>query len=93
VGAIIHLWLNQEKMMKYFLAIPTYNGGKIWEESIANIKKYAPEDLYVQVIDSGSRDGTAALAEQAGFNVIGISSQEFNHGGTRNLAVDCAPAD
>lgn len=79
--------------MKYFLAIPTYNGGEVWKESIANIRKYAPADLYVQVIDSGSKDGTATLAEQAGFNVMSISSMEFNHGGTRNLAVEKAPAD
>jgi len=79
--------------MKYFLAIPTYNGGEVWKESIANIRKYAPADLYVQVIDSGSKDGTATLAKQAGFDVIGITSQEFNHGGTRNLAVEKAPAD
>ena len=88
---IPHLLLQRDKMMKYFLAIPTYNGGEVWKESIHNIKKFAPVDLFVQVIDSGSKDGTAELATQAGFHVTSISSQDFNHGGTRNLAVDMAP--
>ncbi|CAM3456381.1 rhamnosyltransferase [Rouxiella silvae] len=79
--------------MKYCLAIPTLNGGGVWKESIESIKKYAPDGLDVLVIDSGSRDETAVLAEQAGFKVVSISSQEFNHGGTRNLAVELAPED
>lgn len=79
--------------MKYFLAIPTYNGGVVWKESIKSIKEVLPEGLYVQVIDSSSKDGTNKEAEEAGFDVITISSQEFNHGGTRNLAVQKAPAD
>ncbi|EIC86092.1 glycosyltransferase family 2 protein [Serratia sp. M24T3] len=79
--------------MKYFVAIPTYNGGEVWKESINSIKKFSPADLYVQVIDSGSKDSTDLLAEQAGFKVTRISSQEFNHGGTRNVLAGLGPQD
>lgn len=74
--------------MKYYIAIPTYNGGEIWKSAVANIKKYAPADLFVHVIDSTSKDDTVAVAEKAGFDVISIAGSEFNHGGTRNQAVE-----
>ncbi len=48
--------------MKYYIAIPTYNGGELWEKSVANIKKYAPQDICVQVIDSSSKDKTSCDA-------------------------------
>lgn len=80
-------------MTKYILAIPTYNGGKIWKESINNIQKFAPAEIDIHVIDSGSKDGTDIMAEQAGFHVTRINSQDFNHGGTRNLLVQMAAED
>ena len=73
--------------MKYVVAIPVYNGGDVWQQCVENIKKYAPADLQVQVIDSSSKDNSAALARDAGFKVLTISSAEFNHGGTRNQAL------
>ncbi|KMK18078.1 rhamnosyltransferase [Pluralibacter gergoviae] len=74
--------------MKVFIAIPTYNGGALWETAVNNIKKYAPKETFVQVIDSGSKDSTVNIAVKAGFNVISISSSDFNHGETRNKAVN-----
>lgn len=72
--------------MKYYIAIPTYNGGEVWRKAVNNIKKFSPPDIFVHVIDSGSKDDTTSIAEKAGFNVVTISSREFNHGGTRNKA-------
>ncbi|HBY7241214.1 TPA: glycosyltransferase family 2 protein [Klebsiella pneumoniae] len=74
--------------MRYFIAIPTYNGGKIWEKSASEIKKYAPNDALVHVIDSESKDDTVNIAKQNGFDVQIIPGSEFNHGGTRNRAID-----
>ncbi|VUS83723.1 hypothetical protein SB6421_03806 [Klebsiella huaxiensis] len=74
--------------MKYFVSIPTYNGGQVWKSVVDNIKKYAPDDLFVHVIDSSSSDDTILVAESAGFNVLTISGADFNHGGTRNKAVE-----
>ena len=74
--------------MKYYIAIPTYNGGEIWRSAVANIQKYAPANLFVHVIDSTSKDDTVAIAEKAGFDVLTIAGSDFNHGGTRNQAVE-----
>lgn len=74
--------------MKLLLAIPTYNGGELWRQSVENIKKFSPHDIYVQVIDSGSKDNTQLIAKTAGFDVKVISSLDFNHGGTRSQAID-----
>lgn len=74
--------------MKYYIAIPTFNGGEIWKTVVANIQQNAPTDLFVHVIDSSSRDDTITIAEKAGFNVLTIDGREFNHGGTRNQAVE-----
>ncbi|QCK76349.1 glycosyltransferase [Raoultella ornithinolytica] len=73
--------------MKFFIAIPTYNGGEIWKEAARNIQKYAPANSLVYVIDSSSKDKTVNIAENSGFCVKTIASADFNHGGTRNIAV------
>ncbi|MFB5079720.1 glycosyltransferase family 2 protein [Raoultella sp. C349492] len=74
--------------MKYYIAIPTYNGGEIWRSVVSNIKRYAPTDTFVHIIDSSSKDDTIKVAQNAGFDTITISGQDFNHGGTRNQAID-----
>ncbi|MGY0203697.1 hypothetical protein ACW7EJ_09135 [Acinetobacter soli] len=40
------------------------------------------------IIDSGSEDETTSLAINNGFEVVNIKKNEFNHGGTRNRAVE-----
>ncbi|HHL6307169.1 TPA: glycosyltransferase family 2 protein [Klebsiella pneumoniae] len=74
-------------MTKCVIAIPTYNGNELWREVVSNLKKYVPSDITIQIVDSGSTDGTVELASEAGFKVMKIRSEDFNHGGTRNLAV------
>lgn len=74
--------------MRYYLTIPTYNGGEIWKSVVENIKKYAPQGLFVHVIDSSSKDDTVLIAKNASFDVLTISGLEFNHGGTRNKAIN-----
>lgn len=74
--------------MKYIISIPTYNGGKKWEEAAVAIKKDINEEGSVRVIDSGSSDNTVSTANKYGFEVLTIPKAEFNHGGTRNLAFE-----
>jgi len=71
--------------MKYFIAIPTYNGGELWKKSAEAINNNLDHPL-VQIIDSSSKDDTVKISKNAQFNVDTISSSDFNHGGTRNLA-------
>lgn len=74
-------------MTRCVIAIPTYNGNELWKDVVSNLKKYVPSDITIQIVDSGSTDGTVELASEAGFKVMKIKSEDFNHGGTRNLAV------
>ncbi|HBM2883476.1 TPA: glycosyltransferase family 2 protein [Klebsiella oxytoca] len=74
--------------MKYYIAIPTYNGGDLWRTTVDSIKQNTPPNTFVHVIDSGSKDDTASLALENDFDVISIQSSAFNHGGTRNEAIN-----
>jgi rhamnosyltransferase len=69
------------------VVIPTLNGGTRFRsclEAVAAQELDGGSELIV--IDSGSTDGTAELAQQYG-RVIRIAPAEFNHGATRNQAI------
>lgn len=72
--------------MKIYLIIPTYNAGLLWDEVIHSIKNQYNVVFDVIVIDSSSKDLTADKSAAAEFKLISISSEDFNHGGTRNIA-------
>jgi rhamnosyltransferase len=75
-------------MLKAQLVVPTLNAGKLWPQFIAAVQKQSSIDLRVLVIDSGSTDGTVELARQAEFEILSIPQSSFNHGGTRQNAVE-----
>jgi len=67
--------------------IPTLNGGRLFHrclDAVARQKLDRPFEIVV--VDSGSRDGTDAIAESYG-RVIRTDKSEFNHGLTRNLGI------
>lgn len=68
--------------------VPTFNGGTVWLDCIDTLKVQSPARNHVLVIDSGSRDGTLEAALAAGFEVIPIDKDNFDHGGTRQSAVE-----
>lgn len=72
--------------MKLALIIPTYNGGGVWIKCVDSIlsQSITPECVYV--IDSSSIDATVDVATSRGFQVKKILPDDFNHGGTRNVA-------
>jgi rhamnosyltransferase len=68
--------------------IPTWNGGPLFDEVLAAI--CAQETSFpfeVLAIDSGSKDGTLDVLAKHRVRVIRIPNTEFNHGLTRNRAV------
>lgn len=75
-------------MPRVGIVIVTYNGGKVWEEAARAIYSNLQGGMDVTVIDSQSKDNTTLIAQEYGFRVHQISQSEFNHGGTRNLAMD-----
>ena len=74
------------------LVIPTWNGGARFEallDSLAQQELGADDDAFQLVVfDSGSTDGTLEAARRAGALVESIDQSTFNHGRTRNLAIE-----
>ena len=76
------------------IVIPVKNGGEDLRRCLDAIRiQHVPDDVEVVVVDSGSTDGSAELAESLGARVERIPPETFNHGATRNLGVDLAAGD
>ena len=76
------------------IIIPTYNGGGIFARCLEKIGRQAyTGPVQLIVVDSGSTDGTAELAGEAGALVRRIDQEKFHHAGTRNDALPLAQFD
>jgi O-antigen biosynthesis protein len=75
------------------VAIPVLDGARYLDEVLSAVRgQELPEglELEILVIDSGSTDGSVAIARRFGAVVHEIPKSEFSHGGTRNLAMKLA---
>jgi rhamnosyltransferase len=79
--------------MKTALVIPTLNGGEIFQRVIYALLTQALRPEIFLIIDSGSTDNTVDVAMAAGAIIHKIRKENFNHGGTRNIAVNLVDAD
>jgi glycosyltransferase involved in cell wall biosynthesis len=71
---------------KITVAIPTLDAGAEFARVLAAVRSQRIDaELELLVCDSGSSDGTVAVARQHGARVIEIPRERFSHGGTRNL--------
>ncbi|MCO8121620.1 glycosyltransferase [Stieleria sp. TO1_6] len=73
---------------RYGLVVPTYNAGDHARHFLDGV---STQTLHVHrklAIDSSSRDGTANLFRDQGFEVISIPTSQFDHGGTRQQGVE-----
>ncbi|WP_052200320.1 glycosyltransferase family 2 protein [Exiguobacterium sp. ZOR0005] len=77
------------EIKKIGLFIPTLNAGQFFE-NVLNSISIQKIDFQIEklIIDSGSVDKTVNLAVEYGFKVVEINKSEFNHGATRNMAVE-----
>lgn len=76
------------------IVIPTKNGGDLFWEVLEGIRRQevsAPTELVV--IDSGSSDGTLEVARAYGAKIISIDPDKFDHGATRNQAIQQAQGE
>lgn len=89
----IILIFDDGRSMNITIIIPTYNGGTVWQIAAKEIALMSNDYLNVIVVDSGSKDNSAKIATDNGFTLLTITSSEFNHGGTRNKAVELSSAD
>ena len=72
--------------------VPTRNAGPRWADFLQALQAQQPHWRTV-VIDSESDDGTAAQAQVAGVQVQRIARASFNHGRTRQQAIEHHAAD
>jgi rhamnosyltransferase len=68
--------------------IPVRNGGPRWREAAARLRECVPDPSVVVVVDSSSGDGSDAVAVEHGFVLHRIDVRTFNHGRTRQEAVE-----
>lgn len=74
--------------MRVGLIVPTLNAGALWPAWLAALRAQTRQPDAVLVIDSASNDGTVALAQAAGLPVEAIARASFDHGATRQWAMD-----
>ena len=74
-------------MMTISLIIPTLNGAKDLPALMTRIQNQTMPPMEIIVVDSASTDGTAQLAKELGAKVIEIERRNFDHGGTRDMAL------
>jgi rhamnosyltransferase len=70
------------------IIVPVRNGGRRWREAAIALRSASPDPSMVVVVDSGSVDGSDRVALENGFELERIDPRTFNHGGTRQMAVD-----
>ncbi|MDU2063374.1 MAG: glycosyltransferase [Sporomusaceae bacterium] len=73
-------------MDDFAVVIPTRNGGAQVQRLFASLQAQSLQPQQVLVIDSTSKDQTAAWAKEFGFHLEIIPAASFNHGGTRQSA-------
>ena len=80
------LLLMSKKRMA--IIIPTLNGGDLWLSCIGSLRQQIPQPDCTIIVDSGSMDGTDTAAEAMGYEVLRITKETFDHGGTRQMAAE-----
>ena len=70
----------------FAVIVPTLNGGEVWLKCLNALRLQVPQPDCVMIIDSGSTDGSDKTAQQMGYEVVRIAKEEFDHGGTRQMA-------
>lgn len=80
--------------MHISLVIPTLNGGKQLDRLLCSLEKQTLVPDEILVVDSASEDDTVSIASQhALVRVISIQRSDFDHGGTRDLALRQSSGD
>ena len=74
---------------QFGVIVPTYNPGReAWAKWVQALQSQNCKPMQVVVVDSGSTDGSLDLSQQAGFTVLHTKAQDFNHGATRQWALE-----
>ena len=98
-GAIAHLpeltgAAPEPLLATVSVVIPTFNAGAEFYWLLRKLKaQKGLGGIEIVVVDSGSSDGTAELAESFGCTLVRIPNSEFSHSHARNLGADKARGD
>ncbi len=71
--------------------VPTYNAEQ-YIEPLLDALQYQTLPHHLIIVDSESTDKTIEILLRRGINFITVTNGEFNHGSTRNLAIDTIDA-
>lgn len=74
----------------FSLIVPTCNAASCWRALCNGIRLQDLRPGQVIILDSSSQDGTGELARNAGFELITIRKEDFDHGRTRHLGAEAA---
>lgn len=76
------------------VVVPVKNGGALFRHLAQHLaQQQARWGLEILILDSGSTDGSVAVAAGYGFRVVAIPPAQFGHGRTRTLGVTLAQGD
>lgn len=70
------------------IIVPTLNAASLWERWVQGMRMQTFVPDQILIVDSSSTDGTVEKATAEGYSVHRIDRKDFNHGGTRQLAID-----
>jgi rhamnosyltransferase len=70
------------------IIVPVRNGGARWREAAAALRNAVDDPSMIVVVDSSSTDGSDAVAVEHAFELHRIDARTFNHGRTRQEAVE-----
>lgn len=74
--------------MRVAVIIPTYNAGSEFGLFLDELDKQTLQPDIRVVVDSESSDDTVKISENHKWHVIKINKKDFNHGSTRQMALD-----
>lgn len=75
----------------FAVVVPTLNAGEEWKRWMSAMELQTLQPSKVLIIDSDSDDQTAILSKAGGYDVHRIDRACFNHGATRQLALELVP--
>lgn len=80
--------------VKFSLVIPVRNGGALYRQCLESIAAQSLKPAEVLVFDTESDDGSATLAaavlKKIPLRTFSVARSQFDHGGTRNRALQAA---
>ena len=78
------------KLVNCSIVIRAYNEERHIGRLLEGIRQQTIKDVEIILVDSGSTDGTVAIAESFGARIVHIPSAEFTFGRSLNLGIQAA---